>query len=124
MKENVKFYMCKTCGNVIGLINGNAEHLTCCGNNMEALVANSTDAAQEKHVPVFEKENDQIVVKVGSVEHPMEEEHYIMWVAQVSENETTRIRLKPGQSTEVRFKYIPNSTIYAYCNKHGYGNKK
>jgi len=86
---------------------------------MELMNANSTDASQEKHVPVCEKLEDEIVVKVGTVEHPMEKEHYIMWIAQVSDNQTTRIRLFPEQAAEVRFKYIPKSIIYAYCNKHG-----
>ena len=49
----------------------------------------------------------------------MEKDHYIMLIAQVSDNQTTRIRLYPEQSTEVRFKYIPGSILYAYCNKHG-----
>ena len=62
---------------------------------------------------------DEIVVKVGEVEHPMEKEHYIMWIAQVSENRTTRVRLYPEQATETRFPYIPGATLYAYCNKHG-----
>ena len=86
---------------------------------MERLDANSVDAAVEKHVPVYERSEDEIVVKVGQVEHPMEKEHYIMWVAMVSDNQTTRIRLYPEQETTVRFKYIPQSTLYAYCNKHG-----
>ena len=123
MEENVRFYFCPKCSNMIGLINGNMDHITCCGKNMELLKANSTDAAQEKHVPVCEKAGDEVVVKIGEVEHPMEKEHYIMWVAQVSDNQTTRIRLLPGQKTEVKFKYIPNSTIYAYCNKHGLWKK-
>ena len=120
MKEkNTVFYKCGVCGNVIGLIDGNIEHMSCCGKKMERLDANSVDAAQEKHVPVYERVEDEIVVKVGEVEHPMEKEHYIMWVALVSDNQTTRIRLYPEQGTTVRFKYIPQSTLYAYCNKHG-----
>lgn len=120
MKEkNTVFYKCQICGNVIGLIEGDANHITCCGKNMELLVANTQDGAVEKHVPVYEKIEDEIVVKVGEVEHPMEKDHYIMWIAQVSDNQTTRIRLYPEQEISVRFKYIPNSTIYAYCNKHG-----
>jgi len=119
MKENVRFYFCPICGNVIGLIDGDMNKITCCGRKMELMNANSTDASQEKHVPVCEKLEDEIVVKVGTVEHPMEKEHYIMWIAQVSDNQTTRIRLFPEQAAEVRFKYIPKSTIYAYCNKHG-----
>ena len=120
MKEkNTVFYKCPICGNVIGLIDGDINHMMCCGRKMELLVANSEDAAVEKHVPVYERVEDEIVVKVGSIEHPMDKDHYIMWVAQVSDNQTTRVRLYPEQGIEVRFKYIPNSTIYAYCNKHG-----
>jgi len=124
MKEkNTVFYKCPICGNVIGLIKGDINHVRCCGKEMELLVANSEDAAVEKHVPVYEKVEDEIVVKVGEVEHPMEKEHYIQWIAQVSDNQTTRIRLYPEQSTEVRFKYIPKSVLYAYCNKHGLWKK-
>lgn len=120
MKEkNTVFYKCPICGNIIGLIDGDINHMRCCGKEMELLVANSQDAATEKHVPVYEKDGDEIIVRVGEVEHPMVEDHYIMWIAQVSDNTTTRIRLYPEQATTVRFKYIPNSTIYAYCNKHG-----
>ncbi len=120
MKErNTVFYKCPICGNIIGLIDGDIKHMRCCGKEMELLVANSQDAATEKHVPVYEKDGDEIIVRVGEVEHPMVEDHYIMWIAQVSDNKTTRIRLHPNQKPEVRFKYIPESTIYAYCNKHG-----
>ena len=119
MERNTVFYKCPICGNIIGLISGDINHIRCCGVEMELMVANSQDAATEKHVPVYEKEGNEIIVRVGEVEHPMEEDHYIMWIAQVSDNETTRIRLKPSQKAEVKFRYIPNSTLYAYCNKHG-----
>lgn len=119
MERNTVFYKCPICGNIIGLINGDIKHIRCCGVEMELMVANSQDAATEKHVPVYEKEGNEIIVRVGEIEHPMEEDHYIMWIAQVSDNETTRVRLKPGQKPEAKFKYIPNSTVYAYCNKHG-----
>ena len=68
---------------------------------------------------VWEKVDDEIDVIVGEFVPRMEYDHYIMWIAQVSDNKTTRIRLYPEQGTEVRFKYIPKSTVYAYCNKHG-----
>ena len=119
MKENVKFYRCPICGNIVGLIDGDMSRVVCCGRPMEEMVANTTDAAVEKHVPSYEKVEDEIVVKVGEVEHPMEKDHYIMWIAQVTDNRTTRVRLFPEQSTETRFPYIKGSTIYAYCNKHG-----
>ncbi len=124
MKENVRFYICPTCGNMVGLIHGSMEHVTCCGKKMELMKANSTDAAQEKHVPVYEINGEDLIVKVGEIYHPMDEEHYISWIAQVSDNHTTRIALKPGDEPVVKFKYIPNSTIYAYCNKHGLWKKE
>ena len=117
--KNTRFYICETCGNVIGFIDGNPERLSCCGKPMQLLVANAVDASKEKHLPYLIDEGDEVIVKIGAVEHPMEKEHYISWVAQVSENETTRIRLHPGEKPEVKFKKAKNATIYAYCNKHG-----
>ena len=119
MKENVRFYRCPICGNIVGLIHGEMGHVRCCGVEMEEMIANSVDASVEKHVPIYEKVEDELVVKVGEVEHPMEKEHYIMWIAQVTENRTTRVRLYPEQGTETRFPYIKGATLYAYCNKHG-----
>ena len=120
MKEqNVRFYKCPICGNVIGLIDGDMSHITCCGRPMELMSANTADASLEKHVPTYEVVEDEIVVRVGEVEHPMEKEHYIMWIAQVTENKTTRVKLYPEQATETRFPYIQGATLYAYCNKHG-----
>ena len=119
MKEEVKFYRCPVCGNVIILTEKEASHVTCCGKPVEELVANTTDAAVEKHVPVYEKVGDKIIVKVGEVEHPMEEEHYITWIAQVAGDRITQVKLSPAQKTETQFDYIPGATLYAYCNKHG-----
>ncbi len=119
MKKNVRFYICPICGTQAGLIHSNGEALMCCGKEMEIMKENSTDASKEKHLPVYEKIEDEIVVNVGEIEHPMEKEHYIMWIALVSDNQTSRITLYPEQATTVRFKYIPKSTLYAYCNKHG-----
>ena len=123
MEENVRFYRCPICGNVIGLINGDMQHITCCGKPMELMKANSTDAATEKHVPTYEKFENEIIVKVGEVVHPMDEDHFIVWIAQVADHRTTRIRFTPGQVPQAIFPYIPGSTIYAYCNKHGLWKK-
>lgn len=119
MKEDIKFYKCPICGNVIEVMEGNIANIRCCGQMMEEIVANTTDAAVEKHVPVYEKIEDEIIVKVGEVEHPMEKEHYIMWIAQVTQNKVTKVKLYPEQETQTRFPYIAGSTLYAYCNKHG-----
>lgn len=119
MEKNTVFYRCPICGNIIGLIEGDIQHMRCCGKKMELMVANSQDAATEKHVPVYEKVEDKIKVTVGEVAHPMEENHYIEWIAQVSENRTTRVKLKPNEKPEAEFDYIPGATLYAYCNIHG-----
>ena len=119
MEENVRFYRCPICGNIVGLIEGDMSRVVCCGRPMEQMEVNTADASVEKHVPTYENVDGELLVKVGSVEHPMEKDHYIMWIAQVTDNRTTRVRLYPEQSTETRFPYIPGSIIYAYCNKHG-----
>ena len=114
-----KFYKCNVCNMIVDKIVENGASIKCCGEEMQELVPNSVDAAQEKHVPVYEKVEDEIVVRVGEVEHPMTKEHYIMWIAQVKNNRITKVELYPEQGTETRFPYIPGSKIYAYCNLHG-----
>ena len=114
--KNTRFYVCPICGNVIGLIDGDINHINCCGKPMELLEANTVDASHEKHVPVYERVEDEVYVKVP---HVMEKEHYIEWLAMVAENKECMVKMYPEQDAETRFKYIPGSTIYAYCNKHG-----
>ena len=119
MKKELVIKKCLKCGALIEIINDcNCEEcgIMCCGEKMMEIKPNTIDASFEKHVPTYEKVEDEILVKVN---HVMEKEHYIMWIAQVTENRTTRVRLYPEQSTETRFPYIPGSTLYAYCNKHG-----
>lgn len=119
MNKNVKFYVCPICGNVISLIDGDIAHIMCCGREMELLIANTKEASLEKHIPVYEHVEDELLVKVGEQEHPMEKGHYISFIAQVANNNTTIIKLYPEMSTEVRIPYIKCSIVYAYCNKHG-----
>ena len=107
MVKVLKDCTCENCG------------IKCCGEEMEILVPNSVEAAVEKHVPTYEKVEDELVVRVGEIEHPMEKDHYIMWIAQVTENKVIKVKLYPEQSTETRFPYIPGATLYSYCNKHG-----
>lgn len=119
MKEKIIFYQCPVCGNIIEVIDGNIKNITCCGKEMIPILTNTNEASTEKHLPVYEKVEDEMVVRVGEVEHPMEKDHYIMWIAQVSENRVIRVKLYPEQNTETRFPYIKGSDLYAYCNKHG-----
>ena len=110
----MKFYKEKNTNNVISSneLNNYDE------NNYILLSANKTDGALEKHVPIYEIRDNKIFVQVGSVEHPMTEEHYIMWIAQVNGNEIIKEELKPGMKPSCVFDYIKGSTIYAYCNLH------
>ncbi|MCL2342209.1 MAG: desulfoferrodoxin [Firmicutes bacterium] len=121
MKENTRFYVCPVCGKVIGLLSDTDIPTVCCGQEMQLLEANTTDAALEKHVPVYtvDEGEGEIVVSVGSIDHPMEKDHYIMWIAVVTDKETTRVQLFPEQAPTARMKYIPGAMLYAYCNKHG-----
>ena len=118
MKE-IKYFKCPICGNVIEVVNGDVSRVRCCESELTELVANTVDAAVEKHVPVYEVEENEIVVKVGEVIHPMEEKHYITFITLVTEDGVIRKDLKPGDEPVVRFPYIPGSTIYEYCNLHG-----
>ena len=90
--------------------------IKCCEEEMETLIPNSVDAAIEKHVPTYEKVEDEIFVKVN---HVMEKEHYIEFIALVTDTKTYVERLYPEMDAQVRFKYIKGATLYAYCNKHG-----
>ena len=114
-----KFYQCSICGNIIELVDGDMSRVRCCGKEMDLMVANTKDAAVEKHVPVYEKDGNEIVVKVGEVEHPMTSEHYIMWIALIKGDMIVKVCLKPDSKPEVRLPYISGSEIYAYCNLHG-----
>ena len=118
MRE-VNYYKCPVCGNVIEVVNGDVNRVRCCGQELVLLEVNTVDAALEKHVPVYEVENNEIVVKVGEVIHPMEEKHYITFVCLVTMNRIIRVDLKPGDEPVVRFPYVPGSVIYEYCNLHG-----
>lgn len=118
MKNELKIKKCDKCGAIVKVINDckcQGCGIICCGENMKELMPNSVDAAVEKHVPTYEKVEDEIVVKVN---HVMEKEHYIEWISLINENKEITITLYPEQDAEARFPYIKGSTIYAYCNKH------
>ena len=119
-----KFYKCEICGNIIAYVNNSGVPVMCCGQKMTEIIPGTTDGAVEKHVPVYEVKDNKVDVKVGSVEHPMLPEHYIQWVTLVNENKEITITLYPEQNAEARFKYVPGSCIYAYCNKHGLWKKE
>ena len=122
LMRDVKFFICKHCGNIVGMIHDSGAPLSCCGENMTELVANTVDAAKEKHVPVITIEGDTVTVKVGSVAHPMLPEHYIQWIYLLTEQGGERKILKPGDAPEAVFVMTPGDKFiaaYEYCNLHG-----
>lgn len=116
-----KFFICRHCGNIIGMINSSGVPVVCCGEEMEQLVPNTTDAAGEKHVPVVSVDGDTVTIKVGTVEHPMTEDHYIQWIYLETEKGGQRKELKPGEKPEVSFTLTGDEPVgaFAYCNLHG-----
>ena len=116
-----KFYICKRCGNIIAKVKDVGVPVVCCGEPMSELVPGTTDAAVEKHVPVWTVENGIVHVKVGSVEHPMLPEHYIEWVSLQTKQGNQRKELHPGEKPEVCFALCEGDeveAVYAYCNLH------
>lgn len=97
------FYRCEKCGNIVASIKSSGGTLTCCGQEMTKLKANSTDAAKEKHVPILAFEDGKLKVIVGSIAHPMTAEHFIEWIAQVTDNKMEIVHLKPGMEPKAKF---------------------
>ena len=116
-----KFYKCNHCGNVIEKVVDSKVPVVCCGEKMEELIPNTVEASGEKHIPVMEVMEDQVKVCVGSVEHPMSEEHYIQWIGIETEKGCQLKKLNPGQAPVAEFALKDDKAIavYAYCNLHG-----
>lgn len=123
MKNEFVIKRCKSCGAIVNVLEDcHCDHcgIQCCGEDMQVLVPNSVDAAVEKHVPNYEKVEDEIFVTVN---HVMEKEHFIEWICLVSDSKEYMVKLSPEQNATCRFPYLPGSTIYAYCNKHSLWKK-
>lgn len=122
MAELNKIYKCEICGNIVEVVNAGGGTLFCCGKAMTKLDGNSTDGAFEKHVPVVEVLADKTVsVKVGSVEHPMTDAHYIQWIEILTDNNKVyRKHLTPTDKPEAKFN-VDGEIVAAreYCNIHG-----
>ena len=116
-----RFYICRKCGNLVGLIHASGAPLVCCGEKMENLEPNTVEASGEKHLPVVKVDGDLITVNVGSADHPMIPEHYIQWVFVQTEHGGQRKALKPGDRPNVSFRLEGDKAVavYAYCNLHG-----
>ncbi len=116
-----KFYICEHCGNIVAIVKNADVPVMCCGEKMKELIPGTTDAALEKHVPVYTVENNIVTVTVGDVEHPMLPEHYIEWVSLQTKQGNQRKALKPGSAPKVQFAICDGDeveAVYAYCNLH------
>jgi len=120
--DKVRFFICKHCGNIIGVIHSSGVPVVCCGEPMTELVPGSVDASLEKHVPVVKVEGNIVTVEVGAVAHPMLAEHFIQWIYLASEKGGQRKALNPGDAPKAVFALTEDDkpvAAYAYCNLHG-----
>ena len=118
----MKFLKCKICGKIVAVVNERNVPTICCGQPMEEMVPNTSDGAVEKHVPVYEIEGNIVHVKVGSVEHPMLDNHYIEWIILETNKGNQRKKLKPGEAPKADFALLPGEEVIRvleHCNLHG-----
>ena len=118
----MKFYLCKHCRNIIAYVEHNGVNVVCCGEEMQPIKPNTADAAAEKHVPVAEADGNRVAVTIGSIPHPMTEEHHIAWIALHTEKGNQRKVLNPTGEPRAEFLLTKNDrvlVVYAYCNLHG-----
>ena len=121
MKET-KFYICNHCGNIIGKIHDGGVSVVCCGEKMKQLIPGEVEASVEKHLPVVTAAKNSVNVVIGSVNHPMTEEHSITWVYLQTDKGGQRKNLLPGNEPKVTFALTDDEkpiAVYAYCNLHG-----
>ena len=120
MAKKLQIYKCNKCGNIVEVLHGGVGELVCCGEPMELLDEKTADATTEKHVPVIEKIEGGYKVKVGSVPHPMTEEHLIEWIELLADGKAYRQFLEPGVEPEAIFHVEGNSvSAREHCNDHG-----
>ena len=125
MTQLYQIYKCNVCGDTVEVINAGAGQPYCCGQPMELLVEKTEDVGKEKHVPVVEKQGNELRVKIGEVPHPMEENHYIQWVEVLCDKGCFKKLLKPGDKPEAFFNVdCTNFMVRIYCNVHGLWKSK
>ncbi len=120
MTNRLEIYKCEVCGNIVEVLHAGEGELVCCGKPMVRQVENTVDASKEKHVPVIERRDDGVLIKIGAVPHPMEEKHYIEWVQIITDKKTCRHFFKPGDPPEAFFPLrVDKAIAREYCNLHG-----
>lgn len=117
----MKFYKCVHCGQIVAIVKDTGLPLSCCGDEMREIKPGTVDASIEKHVPVYEIKDGKVMVSVGTMAHPMEDNHYIEWIAIQTKNGNQRKELKPGMEPKACFAICDGDEIeavYAFCNLH------
>jgi len=118
--QKKSIYKCAVCGNIVEVLHVGGGELVCCGQAMNLMAENTVDAAKEKHVPVIIKTEAGYKVKVGTIDHPMQADHYIEWIELIADGVASRQFLKPGDLPEANFNVAAQSVIAReYCNLHG-----
>jgi len=121
MAERLEVYKCEICGNIVEVLHGGGGELVCCGEPMNLMeVKTQAQEGKEKHVPVVETTDKGVMVKVGSIPHPMEEKHFIEWIQVVTDSKVLRKFLNPGEAPEAEFETSEGVKFAReYCNIHG-----
>lgn len=121
--QDPRFYACDSCHVCIEEICGDKGDFSCCGTNLTPLTANTSEGAQEKHLPVVEKDGSKITVRVGDILHPMSAEHSIEWIYLQTKKGSQRVSLTPDEEPVAVFMIADGDSpvaAYAYCNLHGF----
>lgn len=121
----MKLFKCEICGNIVELLNDGGGTLVCCGEEMNEIVISKEEDTYEKHIPSIKKEGNKVTVEVGDTIHPMIDAHYIEWIALVEGDKVYKVNLNPGSQPIAEFDVkTENFIVYAYCNIHGFYQKK
>lgn len=120
MTKRLEIYKCEICGNIVEVVHEGAGKLVCCGKPMVLMAENTEDASREKHAPVVKRTAEGIEVAVGSIPHPMDQDHYIEWIQVIADGKAYREFLRPGDAPEAVFQIDAESiAARGYCDKHG-----
>lgn len=123
----MKFYECKTCGNIMVLFEDSGVIPMCCGSPMKDLTPLVEDNGKEKHVPVITVNGNTVTIKVGDTPHPMMDEHYVKWIMLETNMGEYKRYLKPGMEPTITFNLVDGEhpvSAYEYCNIHSLWSKQ
>ena len=123
MTKKLEIYKCEVCGNIVEMLHASTGQLKCCGQFMTLFKEKTEDQGMEKHVPVIEKTETGVKIKVGDIPHPMEGNHYIEWIELITDGKIYREFLSSGETPEAEFEIkAENIRARSYCNVHGVWN--